>query len=352
MLSTSRLGCDQDLPDTAYIQVLTIQNSSGSASFRSYLSKNILPFHNFRSMIARNFGGSVAFIVENLRLRELAIVAEQNRGAFDDFVGFLSEEGYPSLHAFVMSQDLFATHNSILKYLKRPLPLGVFLYDGIARKYLPAKAKWLLLGWIFRDAPEQRLRPMIASMQGATALEKQARLLSDLRGYVGQIFPDAARWEWPVISEVVIDRLEGSRRAIKGTLFEAIVRRALANLFESHKLMLTISDAEIKLDGETYDVSIVGSAGRMLLPVKTRETMGGGHALLFTRDIHKSISVAHASGYECLPIIIAESWAGNLADLTCKDHIYINMNPNQLPQVEPALAVELQKRLPAFDSIK
>lgn len=293
----------------------------------------------------------MAFIIENLRLSELAIVAEQNRGAFDDFVGFLKSEGYASLHTFVVSQDSVTAYDTIFKYLQRPLPVGVCLYDGIAREYAPAKAKWLLLGWIFRDAPEQRLRPMIASMAGKSTVEKQARLLSDLRSYIGQIFPDPARWEWPVISEVVIDRLEGSRRAIKGTLFEAIVRRQLSSLFASNKLNLKISDAEIKLDGETYDVSIVGSKGRMLLPVKTRETMGGGHALLFTRDIHKSISVAHESNYDCLPIIIAESWAGNLANLTCKDHIYINMNPNQLPLVEPALASELEKRLPAFNSI-
>lgn len=87
------------------------------------------------------------------------------------------------------------------------------------------------------------------------------------------------------------------------------------------------------------------------MPVKTRETMGGGHALLFTRDIHKSISVAHDSGYECLPVIIAESWAGDLGTLTCKDHVYLNMNPNQIAQVEPALEAELRLRIPAFKSI-
>lgn len=293
----------------------------------------------------------MAFIVENLRLKELALVAEQNRGAFEDFVGFLRFDGYQSLHEFVMHRDEVRTHATILKYLQRPFPIGIALYDGIAREYAPGKAKWLLLGWVFRDAPEQRLRPMIASMEGVSTVHKQARLLSKLRQYVGQIFPEPARWVWPVISEVVIDRLEGSRRAIKGTLFEAIVRRNLATIFTANNLGLSISDAEIKLDGETYDVSVTGSQGRILLPVKTRETMGGGHALLFTRDIHKSISVAHASGYDCLPIIIAESWAGNLAELICKDHIYINMNPNQLPLVEPALAIELGKRLPAFTSI-
>lgn len=294
----------------------------------------------------------MAFIVENLRLKDLAIVAEQNKAAFDDFVFYLQSQGYPTLHAFVLDQDEAKAEQVILSYLRRPLPQGVAVYDGIARPYQPEKGKWLLLGWIFRDAPEQRLRPMVSSMPGRNPTEKQAHLLNKLRVYVAAIFPASSRWDWTSVSEVVIDRLEGSRRAIKGTLFEVIVRRNLQLIFDSVHLGLTISETEIRLDGETYDVSIIGSRGRILLPVKTRETMGGGHALLFTRDIHKSISVAHNAGYECLPIIIAESWAGDLETLACKDHIYINMNPNQIALVEPRLAAELARRLPAFESIK
>jgi len=45
---------------------------------------------------------------------------------------------------------------------------------------------------------------------------------------------------------------------------------------------------------------------------------GGGHANLFTRDIFKAISVAHENDYECLPVIIAESWGGDLKSLHCE----------------------------------
>ncbi|MBY4710102.1 hypothetical protein [Burkholderia cepacia] len=293
----------------------------------------------------------MAFVVENMRLKELAIVAEQNRPAFEDLVEFLGSAGYPSLHAFVTDMDETKAQATILQYLRRPLPNGIFVYDGIARPYSPDKAKWLLLGWVLRDAPEQRLRPMVSSMAGSSTVEKQALLLGQVRAYVGKVFPEPQRWEWTAISEVVIDRLEGSRRAIKGTLFEAIVRRHLTQLFKANAAALIVSDVEIRLEGETYDVSITGTKGQILLPVKTRETMGGGHALLFTRDIHKSISVAHGAGFDCLPIIIAESWAGDLSTLQCKDHIYINKNPNQIAEVEPILASELGKRLPAFQSI-
>lgn len=293
----------------------------------------------------------MSYVVDNLRLKELAIVAEQNRAAFEHFVDFLRAEGYASLHDFVIDKDEARAGAAILRYLMRPLPIGIALYDGIARAYTPEKGKWLLLGWIFRDAPEQRLRPIISSMSGSSTVQKQAALLNQLRRFVGEVFPEPSRWEWTAISEVVIDRLEGSRRAIKGTLFEAIVRRNLNMIFKNNTVPLKVSDAEIRLGGETYDVSVLGENGRILIPVKTRETMGGGHALLFTRDIHKSISVAHDSGFDCLPIIIAESWAGDLTTLSCKDYIYINMNPNQVTEVEPVLAHELNQRLNAFRSI-
>ena len=304
------------------------------------------------SQTLRIHGGAfVAFIVENLRLRELAMVADQNRPAFEDLESFLVESGFGSLHGFVISKDTARAEATILAYLARPLPVGVAVYDGIARPYKPDKGKWLLLGWVFRDAPEQRLRPMVSSMAGATLAQRQASILNQVRFFVGEIFPEESRWKWESVSEVIIDRLEGSRRSIKGTLFEAIVRRTLHALFDEAGFALTVSEVEIRLEGETFDVSVVGPKGQVLMPVKTRETMGGGHALLFTRDIHKSIAAAHSAGFDCLPIIIAESWTGDLATLACKDYVYINMNPNQVLQVEPALRYELHQRLASFASL-
>jgi len=291
------------------------------------------------------------FAVENIRLKELAIIAEQNRPAFEDFCHFIQTCGYASLHEFVLHEDMERAEGAILAYLTRTLPQDIALYDGIARPYAAAKGKWLLLGWVLRDAPEQRLRPMISSMERASGVAKQAALLNRVRAYVSEVYPEKERWGWIAISEVIADRLEGSRRAIKGTLFEAIVRRLLQKIFKEHGFDAKVSDVEIKLEGETYDVSIVGRAGQILIPVKTRETMGGGHALLFTRDIHKSISAAHEAGFDCLPVIIAESWAGDLNTLACKDFVYINLNPNQIMEVEPILEAELRQRLPAFQAL-
>jgi hypothetical protein len=293
----------------------------------------------------------VPLAVENLRLKELAAVTALNRPAFDYLVQFLQGRGYASLHAFVMDPDETRAGDAIFAFLTSHFPKGIALYDGIARPYAPDKARWLLMGWVLRDAPEQRLRPMISSMAGNSTARKQSALLNKVRAYVSEIFPNAEKWEWNAISEVVIDRLEGSRRAIKGTLFEAIVRRHLTEIFADKKLPVNVSDTEIRLEGETYDVSVIGKRGKILMPVKTRETMGGGHALIFTRDIHKSIHAAHEAGFDCLPVVIAESWGGNLKALDCKDFIYIDLNPNQVKEVEPILRGELEKRLEAFRSI-
>jgi hypothetical protein len=293
----------------------------------------------------------VAFAVENLRLKELAVVAEKNRPAFDDFVSYLRVAGYRSLHQFAGDQDIARAHKVLDAYLRRPLPKGVALFNGVAQPYPDDTAKWNLVGWVFRDAPTQRLRPMLASMPGADLTAKKAALLNIVRLYASTICLEPEKWTWPVIAEVVIDRLEGSRRAIKGSLFEAIVRRHVATVFAENGLPLEVRDAGIKLEGETFDVSVRGPKGEVLMPVKTRETMGGGHAGLFTRDIHKAINAAYHAGYECLPVIIAESWVADLRSLNCKDQIYIDKNPNQIDAVEPLLAAAIKRHLDTFRTL-
>jgi hypothetical protein len=178
----------------------------------------------------------------------------------------------------------------------------------------------------------------------------QTTLLSQLRKFVGLLFPGAEKWEWPVLSEVMLARLEGSRRALKGTHFESLVRDALRNLFEAHRIALQVGEKEARINEETYDVQVTKGPKTVLVPAKTRETMGGGHANLFTRDIHKSISVARDNGYECIPIIIAESWGGNLKSLGGPHHIYIQANPNQTAEVEKALREALKRLLPFWKS--
>lgn len=94
----------------------------------------------------------VDFAIDNLRLRELAAIAEQNKAFFDDFVSYLRAEGYDSLYDFVADEDSDRATQVIHKYLVMNGPGTSNLYDGVSAPYPAPKAKWLLVAWIFRDA--------------------------------------------------------------------------------------------------------------------------------------------------------------------------------------------------------
>jgi len=270
-------------------------------------------------------------VIDNLRLAELVAIVRQNESFFDSFVQFLVEHGYTDIHAFINEPEdnkALAVIESYLQYADKAI-----LYDGIGRPYASDLAKWYFLAWTMRDAPAQRLGPLLRSVEGNSLGERKAKLLNEVRKFVGPLFPEAEKWTWPTISEVMLARLEGSRRALKGNTFENTVRTAIRAVIAKNILDLKVGDSQVRIGDETYDVQIIGKTRTILVPVKTRETMGGGHANLFTRDIHKAISVAQENGYECIPVVIAESWRGNLDSLSCKHVIYLPINPNQTDKV-------------------
>ena len=286
------------------------------------------------------------FVLHNLRLAELVVIVQENKSFYDDFVAFLNEHGYASVLTFVRETSDAKAAATIESYLRHPGEAK--LYDGLLRPYPNPRAKWYFLAWLFRDAATQRLEPLLKTVPGDTLVERQSYLLNEIRKFVEPLFPDSASWEWPAFSEVMLARLEGSRRALKGGLLEATVRRNLSALIASEGLPLEVSAHQVKISDETYDIQVIGPYGTLLIPVKTRETMGGGHALLFTRDIYKSILTATQEGYRCVPIVIAESWTGNLADLQADLYLYIQANPNQLSAIEALLKERLRELLPVL----
>lgn len=288
------------------------------------------------------------FVVDNLRLQELAKIVEQNKPFYDAFSNFLLRHGYADVASFIHDENSVKALSVIESYLETPA--GATLYDGLGRPYTNGKAKWYFLAWILRDAPAQRLEPLLRSIDGTSLDEKKALLINYLREFVGPLFPDTEKWTWPVVSEIMLARLEGSRRALKGTRVESLVRNLLTELFATYAIDLKIGEKQITISDETYDVQVISGKSKILIPVKTRETMGGGHANLFTRDIHKSINVAKENGYLCIPIVIAESWSGDLDSLHCEHLIYIQANPNQTDEIGPKLATELMKLLPIWNS--
>ena len=291
------------------------------------------------------------FVLHNLRLRELVAIVQENRQFYEDFVGFLEQEGYDSVLAFIGEPSDDKAASVISRYLNRRA--DVRLYDGLLRPYSNSRAKWYFLAWLLRDAASQRLQPLLRTMPGDTDVERKTYLLNEIRKFVAPLFPQSESWEWPAISEVMLSRLEGSRRALRGTLFEGIVRRNLENLIKARELSLEVSRSQVRIEDETYDVQVSGNSGSVLIPVKTRETMGGGHSSLFTRDIYKAIMVATEQGYRCVPIVIAESWEGDLEGLDSDLYIYIQANPNQVGLIEPLLAQKLaDDLLPILESVQ
>ncbi len=288
-------------------------------------------------------------LIENIRLSELVLVVNQNQPFFLEFEAFLNARGYDTIHSFIIETSSEKAKEVLTAYFQTPFANPML--DGIGRPYHANKAKWYFLAWLFRDAPAQRLEPLLRAVEGANPMERRVTLLNKIREFVAPLFSRPESWTWPALSEVMLARLEGSRRSLRGSQFEKIARSSLERIIAKHKLKLKVTDKEVRLLDETFDVEVVGKKGTILLPVKTRETMGGGHALLFTRDIHKSISVAQTNGYECLPIIIAESWTGDLSSLRCKGSIYIPMNPNLIDKITPILESELEKHVAVLASI-
>ena len=283
------------------------------------------------------------FVLQNLRLRELVAIVHENRRFYDDFVGFLEEEGYNTILDFIQDDSDERAASFINRYLTRPSE--VHLYDGLLRPYSNSRAKWYFLAWLLRDAASQRLQPLLGTVPGTTPVERRTYLLNEVRKFVAPLFPQHENWEWPAVSEVMLSRLEGSRRALKGTLFEGFVRQNLEQLIRAHELPLRVVASQVAIDDETYDVQVDGEYGTILIPVKTRETMGGGHSALFTRDIFKSILVATGNGYICVPIVIAESWGGDLEALESEAYIYVQANPNQIITIEPILAQKIEEEI-------
>ena len=116
------------------------------------------------------------YIVDNLRLQELVVVVDQNKAFFEAFESFLAGEGYKSVFGFICEDDESRAKSTLTKYLAAESPAQLF--DGLGRPYAPAKAKWYFLAWLLRDAPAQRLDPLVRSYEGSSTSEKKANLIN------------------------------------------------------------------------------------------------------------------------------------------------------------------------------
>lgn len=224
-----------------------------------------------------------------------------------------------------------------------------FLFDGAGRTYFHQKACYYFFSWIIRDAPQQRLSPLIQRITKLSNKQRSEVEIEVLVSLITHYRTNVKTFSWEAIREVIIDRLEGSRRSIKGHEKEVVVRTALVvaiqSYFEQHKeygvySSVEIPEGQIIINNESYDVSanLLNEHDqivcRILIAIKTRETEGGGHSHLFSRDILSAINTARTVSPRdyLVVVIVAQNWshreAENLRHIV--DHLILfSMSPSE-----------------------
>jgi hypothetical protein len=196
------------------------------------------------------------------------------------------------------------------------------------------------------------------SEQNISRLEKEYDTLSEL---IFEYRAIVRSFDWPAVREVIMDRLEGSRRSISGYGAEAYVRAGVVTAFQNYYSIymnygkyseVFVSDKQIKIGRHTVDVSITLYSGservNLLIPVKTRETEGGGHSHLFSRDLITAIKdiKEHKPNTILAVVIIAQNWSVREIDVI-KGEIsrvfYYDMNPNMFNGLDNRSQVELNR---------
>ena len=303
--------------------------------------------------------------ITHARLVELTKLADQAKPFYDwiesRFRKSLSREA--SLDEILKAASKSEIKSAILDCYQSEgsLPL---LFDGVGRSYPHSKACYYMFSWLIRDAPQQRLGPLIQRITRNSRMgraEAEAEALSSLiYKYRGNV----KTFSWQAIREVVIDRLEGSRRSIRGHEKERVIRTALLTaiqtFFEKHDNYgeyagVEIESKEVRIGSETFDVSVnlLDSTGkcarRILVPIKTRETEGGGHSHLFTRDIKSALNAAkfdNANDF-LIAVIVAKNWSEREKETirNLVDHAVIfDLSPNEFTD----FTSEEQARLNSF----
>jgi hypothetical protein len=113
---------------------------------------------------------------------------------------------------------------------------------------------------------------------------------------------------------------------------------AVQNFFAQHEdygiyAGIEIPEQQVKIGNESYDVSanLLNKQGqrvrRILIPIKTRETEGGGYSHLFSRDILSAINTARYDNPDDYidVIIVAKNWSMREAESLREivDHLVI-----------------------------
>jgi hypothetical protein len=289
------------------------------------------------------------------RLVDLAKLADQAKPFYDwvaaQFQAHMgTDEALGEILRTMSEADLRA---AIAKcYILSDQPHVPILTDGVGRTYPHLKACYYFFSWLIRDAPQQRLSPLITRIAKSTHQTRAQTEVRVLAALIVRYRSSVGTFNWDAIREVIIDRLEGSRRSIKGHEKETIGRTALVAALQAYYKQhgtygnyggVEVPDAQVTINNETFDVSanLLDAEGkctrRILMPIKTRETEGGGHAHLFTRDVMGALTAVRGGSPEdfLVVVIVARNWAareaGNIRERV--DHAAIfDLSPNEFSE--------------------
>lgn len=302
--------------------------------------------------------------IAHYRLIELSKLADQAK-PFYDWVEKIAKQITNSHHSL---NDILqtVTKKKIVSIIKacycakeaeRPL-----LFDGIGRVYPHRDACFYFFAWMIRDAPRQRLSPLISKMKQLDKVSERDAQIDSLANLIVEYRRNVQGFTWTAVREVVMDRLEGSRRSIRGHEVEAYVRTALSialqNFYASHSnygqyQYVQVSSKQIKIGNHTVDVSatcvqIDSSVLHIFLPIKTRETEGGGHSHLFSRDIIAAVrDIKDAEPRSViLVVIVADNWSQREIQIMGAhiDRVFhFNMSPNRFVGFDDKRQIELNR---------
>jgi hypothetical protein len=297
--------------------------------------------------------------VSHLRLVDLAVLADQAK-PFYDWV----EKQFQAVLGRAESLDTLLNRISLeqirlsIEFCYQASGNLPLLFDGVGRSYSHQKACFYFFAWLIRDAPQQRLSPLIVKITKNSGMMRIQAEIDTLSRLIVAYRDTVKTFSWEAVREVIIDRLEGSRRSIKGHEREAIVRKALImaiqDYFTAHQGYgmyqgVEISEKQVTIGNETFDLGVdlldaqSDVVNRILIPIKTRETEGGGHTHLFTRDILSALQAVQAY---LMVVIVAKNWSkremDTLADVVDR-LIVIDVAPSEFITFDKDAQIGLNK---------
>jgi hypothetical protein len=168
------------------------------------------------------------------RLEELVVLANHAKPFYD----WVKKQFQMELHTLDCLTEImrYASLNNIRAVIRTCMNVTgedktPKLFDGGGVSYEHQKACYFYFSWMARDAATQRLRPLISKAKKNSDVSTRDVEIEVLAHLLFHYKKRLEFFDWPVIREITVQRLEGSRRAEKGSAFETNVRSSLAQAF-------------------------------------------------------------------------------------------------------------------------